>query len=107
MGFRKNYHGGRTYAAEPDDETGLAGWLRSKLRSLFRYETAAKATSSPPRPNGSPYSILGADDQGPFPPHSGRPVFPMADWSARSNTSLRSRRRAAHGESAGVDHPRQ
>ena len=103
MGFRHNYHGGRTYAAGPDDDAGFAGWLRSKLRSMFRQGGAAV---SPARRKASPYSVLGADEQVALPPHSGRPVFPMVDWRTRPSGSLRGRRSILPAKAAEADHPR-
>ena len=107
MGFRHNYHGGRTYAAGPDDDAGFAGWLRSKLKFLFRQGSPTPgAAASPARRKASPYSVLGADEPVAFPPHSGRPVFPMADWGVRPTGSLRGRRSIAPAEATDAEHPR-
>jgi hypothetical protein len=102
MGFRKDYHGGRTYAADPPDEkTGFAAWLMSKLRSIYPPSSAARVIKLPSAGEDRPtFSRLGDGGQDPNPRHSGRPVFPMADWAARPSMSLRHRRLAASSDAA-------
>lgn len=109
MGFRDNYHGGRNYAADPvEGEAGFIGWLRAKLGSMFRSDTSPPDIEPPSADqDNSPYSLLGASDQDPFPRNSGRPVFPMADWATRPGTSPRHRRSAVSSEAAAAKQAHQ
>lgn len=90
MGLPRNGHGGRLYAPDPDEEPGFAAWLRSKLKAMFNRHAPPDV---PPAGEG-PYSLLG-EEADPFPPSAGRPVFPMADWTARRPAAMRRRRTAA------------
>ena len=104
MGLPRNDHGGRIYAPDPDDEAGFAAWLRSKLKAMFA-RAAAQETDRPPAGEGhSPYSLLG-DDQEPFPPSAGKPVFPMGDWTARRPAAMRRRAPTPPAAAAKADHP--
>ena len=109
MGLRKDYHGGRSYAADPvEGETGIAAWLRSKIRSMFRSGSSPLGGEQPAAgQDKSSYSLLGTDDRNPFPSHSGRPVFPMADWAARPGPPPRHRRSAARSDVAAANHDQQ
>jgi hypothetical protein len=102
MGFRNDYHGGRSYAADPaEGEAGFAAWLTSKLKGMFR-SAAPPSEIKPPTvdQDHSPFSLLGASDQEPFPRNSGRPVFPVANWATRPGTSPRNRRSAVSSDVA-------
>jgi hypothetical protein len=90
MGLPRNDHGGRIYAADPEEGAGFAAWLRLKLKAMFGRTASPDMDRHPAGEGPSPYSTLG-DDQDPFPPSAGRPVFPMADWTARRPGALRRR----------------
>lgn len=72
MSFRRDFHGGRTYAADPAEGAGpgigfnfglTIAWVKMKLSRLLK----------------SPTSPSDLKDQHPDP--SGNPVFPMADFA--------------------------
>ena len=104
MSRRDDFHNGRRYAADPPDGSpgGMLGWLKAVTNRLFK--KAVEPTDIPPiAPTGrnAPFSLLGAE-QDPEPDRSGRPVFPMADWSTRPPALLH-RRRTGHSRPAATD----
>lgn len=105
MGLRKDYHGGRAYAADPaKGEAGFAAWLMSKLKGMFRSGSSPLDIRLPSAEHDhSSYSLLGTGSEEAFPPHSGRPVFPMADWAARPGPSPRRRRSSASTDAAAAN----
>ena len=95
MGLRKDYHGSRSYSADPPaDEGHPPSTLMGRLKSIFRPK------SWPLRgPDGRTFSLLGDDE--PHRRQSGRPLFPMAEWAAGPNHPSGTRRPVPTISSAG------
>ena len=109
MGIRKEYNGRRAYAADPaEGEAGFAAWLMSKLKSMFQPSSSPLDIKPPSADQDkSSYTLLGTGDQEPFPGHSGRPVFPMANWAARPGPSPRHRKLAVSSDAAAAKQAHQ
>jgi hypothetical protein len=80
MSFRKDFHGGRSYAPDAPNKSkpGLIAWVKLQVSRLIP-DASSSVREGLPRGKGEGFSFLGFDERHAHARQLDSKVFPMAD----------------------------